>query len=419
MSHPQALLCDALEAHFSKSFPARMAVAVSGGSDSTALLLGLKDWAQGRDVSLYAVTVDHGLRAASTQEAEAVARLCAELGLPHHCLVWQGWDGQGNLSDAARRARYDLMADWALGHEIHDLVLGHTQNDQAETLVMRLARGAGLDGLAGMGARTARGAMTLHRPLLGVSRESLRAYLRQRDIGWADDPSNDDPQYARVRTRAALAALESAGVEIEALAKVAGYLREARETISHVAQEAAERLVQFDLGDLVIDAQAWGEERKDIQRRILQAALRWVSGHGYPARGAAVEALLEAVQRDEATTLHGCRIIPRRDYIRITREWAAVADLEASAGTLWDGRWQVSGPFEPEDRIRALGEASLALCPDRRQAGYPAASLIASPAVWRDGQLIAAPLAGLGQSDGWSAECLRSRRDLNDTLLSH
>lgn len=355
MTQPQAPLRDALDKHFGEP-PKRLAVAVSGGSDSTALLVAMAEWACAQEVALYPVTVNHGLRAEAGEEAQSVARLCAALDLSHKTLQWQGWGGRGNLPDAARRARYDLMADWALGEGVRDLVLGHTQNDQAETFVMRLARGAGLDGLAGMSARTKREGMLLHRPFLGLARETLRDFLRLNEISWSDDPSNEDTKYARVKTRAALDALTAAGVEMETLAKVTGYLREARQTLAH---------------------------------------------------------------EGEPMTLHGCRVLLTADRIRVTREWAAVAGLQSEPGEIWDGRWRVNGPFTPEDRVSALGEEALGLCPDRREAGLPAASLIASPAVWRNGVLIAAPLAGLGRAEGWSAECLRSLRDFNDTLLSH
>ena len=418
MTQPQASLQDALDKHFGEP-PKRLAVAVSGGSDSTALLVAMAEWACAQEVALYPVTVNHGLRAEAGEEAQSVARLCAALELSHKTLLWQGWDGRGNLPDAARRARYDLIAEWALGEGVRDLVLGHTQNDQAETFIMRLARGAGLDGLAGMSARTKREGMLLHRPFLGLARETLRDFLRLNEISWSDDPSNEDTKYARVKTRAALDTLTAAGVEVETLAKVTGYLREARQTLAHVAGEAADRIAQVDAGDLLLDRMGWGTLRPDIQRRLIQAALRWVSGQEYPARGAAVEALMRGIAEGEPMTLHGCRVLLTADRIRVTREWAAVAGLQSEPGEIWDGRWRVNGPFTPEDRVSALGEAALGLCPDRREAGLPAASLIASPAVWRNGALIAAPLAGLGQAEGWSAECLRSLRDFNDTLLSH
>ncbi|WP_114967069.1 tRNA lysidine(34) synthetase TilS, partial [Alkalilacustris brevis] len=183
-----------------------LGVAVSGGGDSVALLLLVADWAAARGVRLRAVTVDHGLREGAAQEAEAVARLCAELGIGHDILRWQGWDGQGNLQDAARRARQGLIAGWARDHGLAAVALGHTRDDQAETVLMRLARGAGVDGLSGMAPLRLAVGLAWLRPLLDVGRAELRALLRARGVPWAEDPSNEDARFQRVRARRALEA---------------------------------------------------------------------------------------------------------------------------------------------------------------------------------------------------------------------
>ena len=121
---------------FAASPGGRLGVAVSGGSDSVALLHLLAGHAPLRDAGLYCVTVDHGLRPESAAEARFVSELCCSLDIPHQTLCWQGWDGRGNTQDAARRARYSLMADWAHTHGIGAVALGHTQDDQAETVLM-------------------------------------------------------------------------------------------------------------------------------------------------------------------------------------------------------------------------------------------------------------------------------------------
>ena len=181
----------------------RLGVAVSGGSDSIALLRLVRDWSTGpggrREVC--AVTVDHGLRAESASEASIVARICAEWGVAHTIVRAQDLSGAANLQAAARDARYRLMAGWARREGLSAVAVGHTMDDQAETVLMRLGRGAGAEGLSAMAAsRDWLGTRWL-RPLLGVRRDALRAYLKEREIGWLDDPSNDDPRYERVRAR--------------------------------------------------------------------------------------------------------------------------------------------------------------------------------------------------------------------------
>ena len=183
----------------------RIGIAFSGGGDSTALMHLARDWARGRH--LMVATVDHGLRAESAAEAVLCHRAAAGLGLPHATLLWQRGTEAGNLMAAARDARLRLLSGWAARNRLEAVLLGHTQDDQAETVLMRLARGSGVDGLAGMAPRRDAFAMTWLRPMLEVSRAELRDWLESRGIGWLDDPSNDNSDYDRVRIRKADAAL--------------------------------------------------------------------------------------------------------------------------------------------------------------------------------------------------------------------
>src|SRR5690606_22697748 len=157
-------------------------------------------WSRGHTVQLHCVTVNHGLRPDAAAEAAMVASASATLAIPHHTLHWTGWDRQGNLQDAARRARSALIRDWAMAHDISLILLGHTADDQAETVLMRLARGSGVDGLAGMSVHRG-GTPAILRPLLGLHRQTLRDWLSAQGVTWADDPSNDDSRYDRIKAR--------------------------------------------------------------------------------------------------------------------------------------------------------------------------------------------------------------------------
>ncbi|WP_371226148.1 tRNA lysidine(34) synthetase TilS [Roseovarius sp. 2305UL8-3] len=379
-----------------------MGVAVSGGGDSVALLVLLADWGR---ADLRVATVDHGLRAEAADEARQVAALCADLGIPHDILRWSGWDGQGNLPDQARRARYALMADWATSHDLNDIVLGHTSDDQAETFLMRLARAAGLDGLSAMAAVRDVSGVRFHRPLLGVTRELLRDFLRGRNICWAEDPSNEDNTFERVRIRKLLADLGPHGITGTGLAQVADQLREARDALNGYVLQDARRIVGFYHGDLLIDNDGVHSVTPEALRRVVKTGLIWVSGADYPPRGEALERLLSAIRSGQDMTLGGCRVLARPEGVRITREWKAVAEMRVPVGTLWDGRWQFEGPVQDGLEIAALGEAGLAHCPDRKATGRPAASLMASPALWEGPRVISAPLAGL--KNGWQARLMR------------
>ncbi|MFX0542789.1 tRNA lysidine(34) synthetase TilS [Roseovarius sp. S4756] len=402
-----------IPAHFQDD-TSPLGIAVSGGSDSMALLYLMADWGR---APLRCVTVDHRLRPEAADEAVQVAQVCVGLGIPHETLVWDGWNGQGNLPAAARAARYALMADWAARHALAGIALGHTRDDVAETLLMRLARRAGLDGLAAMQARRAAHGTVLHRPLLTAGRADLRAYLAQRGIRWNDDPSNDDPRYRRTQARRALAALAPVGIDAAALAEVAAHLAEARATLGHYASLEAKRIVQLDQGDLLLDVPGFAALRPDIARRILGAAIGWIAGPEVRLRGPDVTRLMQAIADGQGGTLAGCRITQNQRQIRLAREFAAVEGLRADPGAAWDGRWRLIGPPAPGAHIAALGPEGRAICPDWRDSGLPAHSIDASPALWRGGALLAAPLTRYPAD--YRAEPCCALSDLHAALLSH
>lgn len=385
-----------LKQAFGPDAPPRVGVAVSGGGDSTALLIGLHE----AGFDLAAVTVDHGLRAGSAEEAAEVGRLCAGLGVPHSVLNWEGAAAEGNLMDAARRARLRLIGAWARERGIADVALGHTADDEAETFLMRLGREAGLEGLAGMRRRFVAEGVTWHRPLLGVTRADLRAALRVRGLGWIDDPSNDNPRFGRVRARQALAALAPLGITAATLGAVVRNLAAADAVLSETLRGFVAAQVTTPSGDVVITREGFAALAPELQRRLLNAALRWISGREYAPRAAKVADLLAGLAVQGERTLHGCRIRMGRDALRLTREAAAVAALRVPVGGRWD-RWELMGPAAAGLEIAALGEDGLLQCPHWRETGLPRASLLASPAVWHGATLIAAPLAGL--ENGWKA----------------
>lgn len=375
----------------------RLGVAVSGGSDSLGLLHLLHDLG---GPSVHVVTVDHGLRPTSAGEALHVARLSEAMGHPHTTLAWAGWDGRGNLQDEARRTRYSLMAEWGLAQGLDAIALGHTMDDAAETFLMRLSRAAGIDGLSPMAPRFERHGMTFLRPLLSVRRAALRGLLASRGVTWVEDPSNDDDTFDRVRARSVLAGLAPVGITAERIAEVSAHLDEARAALDAYAVRFARAHVSGAAGDLVFDSTALRAEPAETRRRLLAAALRFVSSAPYPPRKAPLDDLLAAVVERRNSALHGARVLVTDFTVRVTREHAAVAALKSPADRPWDLRWRLEGPHAAGLEIRALGEA-LASVPTWRETGLPRATLLASPSVWRDDTLVAAPLAGL--AEGWRA----------------
>lgn len=393
----------------------RLGVAVSGGGDSTALLHLLAASAPDHGIALEAATVDHGLRAGSAAEAEAVATTCATLGIPHQTLRWQGWAGTGNLQARARAARYRLLAEWAQARGLDAVALAHTRDDVAETFVMRLGRAAGVDGLAAMAGDFHRDGARFLRPALALGREDLRDFLRRHGLGWADDPGNEDARFDRVRARKALETLADLGIAPQTLTDVAANLAETRNTLRQVTAETARRIARTKCGDVLIDRDALAATAPGIARRLLLAALGWVSGADYAPRREALAGLMRAIAAGRAHTLHGCLIQPGDTTLRVSREYAAVKDLTTPLTALWDNRWQIAGP-DPALTVAALGD-SLPRCPDWRDTGLPRASLMASPAIWDGPRLIAAPLAGFAQ--GFTATLHPSRDDFFTYTLSH
>ena len=390
-------------------------LAVSGGSDSLAMMVLAAELAARTDRALRGVTVNHGLRAAAADEAAFVAEVAEGLGLPHDQLHWQDWDGQGNLMDQARRARYRLMAGWAERAGIVAVLVAHTQDDLAETLLMRLARGAGVDGLSAMRAGFEVNGVQFLRPLLGTSRDSLRTVLHRRNQAWIDDPSNQDNQFTRVRMRKALTAMAETGPTVQELSQSAFHLAEAKEALNWAVAGFAEDHVQQRAGDLRIAAAPFATLPTELQRRLLRHALLWVSGAGYGPRGQALAALCNAALTGKAATLAGVRMVHRKGEIYLYRELASVKSARVAVQNTFDSRWHVSGPVTDGAYIGPLGKEGLKLCPNWRESGRPAAAHHADPAIWCDNRLISAPLAGFLQ--GWQADLLPKFRDFAKWLV--
>jgi tRNA(Ile)-lysidine synthase len=397
--------------------PDRLGVAVSGGGDSMALLHLLADWRLYGGPHVSAVTVDHGLRPEAAAEAALVARVCAGLGIPHHILTWNGRAAGGNLMDAARRARLRLIGEWAGAAGIRTVALGHTADDQAETVLMRLARGSGVDGLSGMALRRQASGLVWVRPLLIVPRADLRGYLARRGGPWVEDPTNDDPAHDRTRARQALAVLEPLGIDRNRLAETAALMALARNALEQTAFAAARETARIEAGDVVFRRDLMLALPMETQLRLLAHAIRWLTGADYRPRLSALMAARAGALDGRRRTLAGCLLTGTATALRMGREPGAAQAAEAAVGAPWDGRWIIEGPAEPGLAVRVTGEAGLAARPDWRAAGLPRATLLAAPAVWRGEELIAAPLART-QPD-WQARPLHPPEQFFLSILSH
>ena len=288
----------------------RIGLAVSGGPDSLALLLLA---AAARPGQVEAATVDHRLREESANEAAMVAGLCEKLGIPHSILSARWADKPATaIQERARRERYKLLSFWAEERGLDALATGHHADDQAETLMMRLVRGAGVRGLAGMRAssRTPGSELRLFRPLLGWRRTELEQLCRDAEIVPTADPSNDDEHYERVRVRKYLA--ETDWLDAGAIATSASHLADAQTALEWAARREWEHAVR-QRSDLI--AYTPTDAPGEILRRVVARAVRKLATEGdEDLRGGELDRLLDALRSGGTSTLRGVRCEGGKDW---------------------------------------------------------------------------------------------------------
>lgn len=412
----RAMLMHFVASAFAVEKPDHLAVAVSGGGDSIALLHLLAGWAKEERIRLQAVTVNHGLRLEAAREAEFAAEVAQNLKIKHTTLTWDGARAEGNLQDAARRARYRLMADWAKGQGVDTIALGHTADDQAETFFMRLARASGIDGLTGMQRRRRADGITWVRPLLMQERAELRRYLRNLRQPWVDDPTNEDAAFERIKARKAMAELTALGIDAHVVGRVMDHLSQVRSALDLATQAHAQACVREEGGDLIFDRRAFAAGAPEVNRRLVAAALRWIASADYGPRGMKLQEFLSAMLRGRDATLHGVRLLGGKESFRLTREHAAVADVVTVPGALWDRRWIVEVPESEGKIIRALGQEGLLQLSELPADAPPRETLAASPAVFVGNTLISVPLIGHGPA---TARLIGQNGTFVNALLSH
>lgn len=390
-------------------FSGGVIAAVSGGSDSTALLLLLKSHLDrfAPAVRLIAVTVDHDLRRGSAAEAQAVARLCGTLGIAHRILVWSGPKPSSGLPAAAREARYQLLAALAVDEGISLILTGHTADDQAETVLMRHARDGGDDGadaegrgLAGMAPATLYDwRVWIVRPLLGTGRAALRAFLRGRGVGWAEDPTNADACYERPRIRAALSGDQGDALRAQAIA-MAGEAASRRERLglaaARVIEAFADRpcagLIRLDPGIVAAD------EHAAAAVYALRILLATTGGRVFLPDRDRIAGLFERLKAGPLrATLSRSVVDARRSGIFLHRE---ARDLPPPAVTVADAAWDGRRRITLSDSDVSLLIAPLGTAAARRTAAIVGetpqslirAALAAEPALFNaDGNVLCWP----------------------------
>lgn len=387
-------------------------LAVSGGPDSLAMMTLFADWRSVHqpDLVTEVATVDHGLRPEARHEAEMVASWARDLGFTHHMLVAEEIDADRNVQDQARRERYRLLAECATERGLSAIMTAHHLDDQAETVLIRLGRGAGVDGLTAMSSDTMWPGIHLLRPFLDVPKSRLVASLDVTGQRAIEDPSNDLERFQRGRLRKLMPALAREGITTDRLAATARRMQRARAALERFTSDHLDRVSVIDAGGFAtVDPGALLDAPEEIALRALSRLVRAIGGSTYPQPLDRVERLLARIgdtnTRFAGATLGGCRIVPERRRLLFVRELgrARSADLHIEPGqsAVYDNRFAIAigedvpGPVD----VRALGVSGWSgLADDGARRALPAVAGRTLIGFFDGDRLVAAPHAD-GQSD--------------------
>lgn len=375
----------------------RFCVAVSGGADSLALCLLAQNWAEKNGHSLVALSVDHGLRPEAATECRWVNETLAKYGIEHHTLIWTGDKPARAIQATAREARYDLMGQWCKEQGIKDLLLGHHQDDQVETFLMRLARGSGVDGLSAMQKVTHRGALRLIRPLLDAPKINLQKYLQDKGQDWIEDPSNHNVAFDRVKMRNAMSSLAEVGLTPDRLAQTAQSMQRVRKSLEHFCQQwLSEHAHLFEEGYVKLAANALLDENEEIVLRGLSRIGQVVGGDVYPPRLEKLCRLHKTISSGQDATLMGCRWMATETEILVCRE-IREKDVPKNLYSIDYATALV------DMQMRVLGEEGwtdvLAHAPEIDRHGLPMAVIYALVSFWDKQGVSAVPHLGYKRAD--------------------
>lgn len=395
----------------------RVAVAVSGGADSMSLALLARSWGDA-----VALTFDHGLRAESADEAQRVACWMYDRGVTHQVLGRRGIRPSSDIQAAARNARYTALEGWCRQNKVATLLLGHHLEDQAETVIIRLARGSGIDGLSAMSKVappiTGDSSPRLVRPFLEIPKSRLRATLNILGQKWIEDPSNQQREYLRIRVRDFLATTDIEGLTPARLAKTAASMRRARTALQNMTDRVlAEAVDMHQAGYARVMLAPIIEAEDEIALRALSRMAMCYGGRDYPPRLESIERLLDDLRTPDyaGSTVGGIMIEPdtsrdadniRQAALRICREAGTItaeADLQPGEPQLWDGRFQVRIDGG-RGRVSKLGDAGWASLsserPELKEIDMPHPVRLSLPALRINSEIVAVPQLGYDSDSG-------------------
>jgi tRNA(Ile)-lysidine synthase len=304
-----------LDHHFSAE--ERVVVAVSGGSDSLGMCLAL-----GEVMGVHrilAVTINHNLRVDSESEAEKVGAWLKQMEISHEILKWQNPIKVGNLMQNAREARYQLLIDYCKKHNVNKLFVGHNLDDNIETFLMRLERGSGIDGLAGMEEVKVIEDIFICRPLLALTRREIREYLDLRKQVWIDDPTNENTDYLRVKVRSIF---KDDASFYQRLSLAISNIHRSKSFISQYVEDRYKNLTNNNFpGIIICDLSQFLCEHEEIRMRILNRVIMELTGSQNKQRLTSIIALDKKLNSTtfKATNIQNLGIISSKNKIYFYR----------------------------------------------------------------------------------------------------
>lgn len=403
---------------------AAIGLAVSGGVDSLALLLLADVWAKNKGRTVHVFSVDHGLRTEAGQEAAWVGQLATELGHQFHLMKWGGDKPFTGMQAAAREARYDLMGEKAAALGLSAIITAHHANDQAETLLMRMAHKSGLRGLAGMREQQMLFGVKIMRPLLGCSRAQLAAIVDAAGLTPVADPSNADEHFERVRWRKLMPQLAREGLDAESLGLLATRMQRADEALDYALEAVTHNVVRNVIfGAVCIDRDAFSRLPAELQIRLLTNTLEAVNGAGaYSVKLAQIETLAMRILDVDfvGSSLCGGRVQASGDLLIAFREAGRLPlekfTLAPGDMRVWDGRFAIDNQCGEPMRVSAAETLT------REQAeaflDHPVAVPMAALRVLVQVRNLAGDLVGLGDMsrlDGLNI-CLAEKLPQSDSM---
>lgn len=320
-----------------------------------ALAIIAAEWAKKNGGKITALTVDHGIRKEAANEAKQVKKWLSAKKIEHFTLTYKGQKPKANIQDEARKIRYNLMLEWCRDNGVIHLLVAHHAQDQAETFLLRVERGSGVDGLAAMAKISSRNGIRILRPLLDIKPEEIRKYLKNIGQNWIEDPTNQNMHYKRNKIRKTLDSLKTINHQpstINHICETAENMARARIALEEItAQKMVECVDIFPAGYCLIKPEEFLSLTEEIALRILSATLATISGNEYKPRFEDLLRLMAAIKNSgfSGATLWGCRIYSIKNkmmggVIAVTRELNSVSPgimVNPQESLMWDSRFMV------------------------------------------------------------------------------